>query len=115
MADPGARDAFTRVAAAHDAVLAGQHAFDVHYGRRVAGDLADAGLTDIGCEGRVSMWRGGEVGGALWRLTILQLREAMIASGLVTPADVERVLALSGDPAFASVSPIVMAAWGRRD
>ena len=54
--------------AAHDAVLSGaEHGFDVHYGRRVAGDLADAGLADVGCEGRVSMWRGAEVDGALWR------------------------------------------------
>ena len=34
--DAGAQSAFTHVAAAHDAVLAGQHGFDVHYGRRVA-------------------------------------------------------------------------------
>ena len=111
--DAGAQGAFARVAAAHDAVLSGEHGFDVHYGRRVAGDLADAGLADVGCEGRVSMWRGAEVGGALWRLTIVQVREAMLASGLATEADIEHVLALCDDPAFASVSPIVMAACGR--
>ena len=112
--DAGAQGAFKRVAAAHNAALSGQHGFDVHYGRRVAGDLADAGLTDVGCEGRVAMWRGGEVGGALWRLTINQVREEMLASGLVTPADIDHVLALCDDPSFASVSPIVMAAHGRR-
>ena len=56
--DSGAQGAFARVAAAHDAVLSGEHGFDLHYGRRVAGDLADAGLADVACEGRVSMWRG---------------------------------------------------------
>ena len=111
--DADARSLFTRVADAHDAVLAGQHGFDVHFGRRVAGDLAGAGLTDVACEGRVAMWRGGEVGGRLWHLTVVQLREAMIASGLVTPGDVDDAIALFGDPAFASVSPIVMAARGR--
>jgi hypothetical protein len=50
------------VVAAHNAVLAGQHTFDVHYGRRVAGDLADAELADVACEGRASMWRDGQVG-----------------------------------------------------
>jgi len=60
------------------------------------------------------MWRGAEVGGALWRLTVIQVREAMLASGLVTEADIEHVLALCDDPAFSSVSPIVMAAHGRR-
>ena len=112
--DAGDGSALMRVAAAHNAVLAGQHDFDAHYGRRVAGDLAAAGLAEVACEGRVSMWRGGEVGGALWRLTINQIREPMLAAGLVTSADVEHVLALCDDPAFASVSPIVMAARGRR-
>ena len=112
--DSGAQGAFARVAAAHDAVLSGEHGFDLHYGRRVAGDLADAGLADVACEGRVSMWRGAQAGGALWRLTIIQVREPMLASGLVSEADIEHVLALCDDPAFASVSPIVMAAWGRR-
>ena len=50
----------------------------------------------------------------LWRLTINQIREPMLASGLVTSAAIEHVLALCDDPAFASVSPIVMAACGRR-
>ena len=112
--EPGARDAFTRVAAAHNAALAGQHGFDPYYGRRVAGDLAGAGLADVTCEGRASMWRGGEVGGALWRLTVTQVREAMLASGLAAPDDVDTVLALCDDPAFSTVSPLVMAACGRR-
>ncbi len=47
-----------------------QHRFDPFYGRRVTGDLADAGLAEVGCEGRTSMWRGGEAGGRIWRLTL---------------------------------------------
>ena len=112
--DAGDRSVFTRVAAAHNAVLGRQRGFDVHYGRRVAGDLADAGLADVACEGRASMWCGGEVGGALWRLTIIQLREPMLASGRVTSSDIDRVIALCDDPKFASVSPLTMAARGRR-
>jgi SAM-dependent methyltransferase len=113
-AGAGARSVFARVAAAHDAALTGQHRFDLHYGRRVTGDLADAGLADVAGEGRVSMWRGGQAGGNVWRLTLNQLRDAMVASGLVTSADVDAVIALCHDPAFAFVSPIVMAARGRR-
>jgi SAM-dependent methyltransferase len=112
--DAGARSVFERVAAAHDAALARQHRFDLHYGRRVTGDLADAGLADVAGEGRVSMWRGGQAGGTVWRLTLTQLREPMLASGLVTSADVDAAIALCHDPSFAFVSPIVMAAWGRR-
>jgi protein-L-isoaspartate O-methyltransferase len=109
-----AAEALRRVAAAHDAVLAARHGFDPYYGRRVAGDLADAGLADVGCEGRAAMWRGGEAGGAIWRLTLVQLRDEIVADGLASADDVDRVVALSDDPAFSSVSPLVMAAWGRR-
>ena len=55
--------------AVRNAALAAQHSFDPDYGRRVVRDLADAGLTDVGCEGRASTWRGGEAGGTVWRLT----------------------------------------------
>jgi SAM-dependent methyltransferase len=117
-ADPrvgaAAQDGFGRVVKAHEAVLAEQHTFDPHYGRRVAGDLADAGLEDVASEGRVSMWRGGEAGGTVWRLTFTQLREPMLASGLVTPAEIDEAIALCDDPGFWFVSQITMAARGRR-
>jgi SAM-dependent methyltransferase len=112
--DAGAAAAFRRVAAAHDAVLAARHAFDPHFGRRLAGELADAGLADVGCEGRAAIWRGGEAGGAAWRLTLVQLRDEIVADGLASAADVDHVIALCDDPAFSSLSPLTMAAWGRR-
>ena len=113
-ADPAARTRFERVVAAHNAVLATAHAFDPAYGRRLAGDLADTGLHDVGCEGRAWTWRGGEAGATVWRLTLAQLREPMIASGLVTPPDVDAAIALCGDRGFGFLSQITMAAWGRR-
>ena len=111
--DADSRALFERIHEAHDAVLGSQHRFDVGYGRRVTGDLEDAGLTEVGCEGRATMWRGGEAGGQIWRLSITQLRDSMLASGLVTPADVDDAIALS-DGALSCMSPLVMAAWGRR-
>jgi hypothetical protein len=68
----------------------------------------------VDAEGRVAMWRGGEDGGRIWRLTIDQLRDEMIASGVVTADDVDAALALCDDPEAAVVSQITMAAWGRR-
>jgi SAM-dependent methyltransferase len=103
-------DAFARVAAAHDALLAARHDFDPYYGRRVVGDLAAAGLAELGSQGRAATWRGGEPGGDIWRLTLLQLRDEMD----VAASDVDRVLELCDDPTFRSVSPVVMAAWGQR-
>jgi len=109
----GAARAFARVSAAHDVILAEHHGFDPYYGRRVAGDLA-AELTGVACEARATMWRGGEPGGAIWRLTLVQLRDAIVERGLASAADVDAVVERSGDPGFSAVSPLVMAAWGRR-
>ena len=105
---------FERVVGAHNVVLAARHSFDLAYGRRLAGDLADAGLLDLGCEGRASMWHGGQAGGRIWKLTLAQLREPIIATGLVTEADVDSVIALCDSPDLSFVSQLTMAAWGHR-
>ena len=112
--DADAARTFTRVAQAHNAVLAERNGFDHSYGRRLVGDLTHAGLAEIGCDGRSSMWQGAGPGGAIWRLTLEQLREPLITSGRVTATEVDEVIALSGDPRFRVQSPITMAAWGRR-
>jgi SAM-dependent methyltransferase len=112
--DAGAAAALRRVAAAHDAVLAARHAFDPYFGRRLPGELADAGLAGVRCEGRAAMWRGGEAGGAIWRLTLVQLRDEIVADGLASAADVDHVIALGDDPSFSALSPLTIAAWGRR-
>jgi SAM-dependent methyltransferase len=105
---------FAHIAAAHLAVLSSQHFFDVAYGRRVVGDLAGAGLTRVAGESRGSMWRAGEPGCTLWQLTLEQLREPMIETGLVDAAEVDGALAQCSDPDFSVVSPLLMAARGRR-
>jgi SAM-dependent methyltransferase len=116
--DPTMGDAacarFARLVRAHNAVLAERHGFDCTYGRRVAGDLEASGLTDGGAEGRASMWRGGEAGGLIWRLTIAQLRETMIADHLMGSADLDAAMALCAQARFSSLSPVMVAAWGRR-
>jgi hypothetical protein len=99
---------------AHNVALHARSGFDAFYGRRVVGDVADAGFTEVGCEGRASMWRGGEAGGRIWHSTIAQLRESILEAGLASPAEVDEALVLFGEPRFSSVSPIVMGAWGRR-
>lgn len=112
--DPESRACFERVVAAHTTVLAERNAFDHAYGRRLTRDVADAGLADVGSEGRVSMWHGGQAGGRVYQLTFAQLRAPMLASGLVTEADVDGAIALCDDPRLSVMSQVVMAAWGRR-
>jgi SAM-dependent methyltransferase len=105
---------FVRIVAAHHAVIADRHGFEPGYGRRVAGDLAAAGLMDAGCLGRASMWRGGEPGGEIWRLSLMQLREEIIASGLMEAADADAAIELCADPRLSTLSPVMVTAWGRR-
>jgi SAM-dependent methyltransferase len=112
--DAAPRELFERAANAHNTVLAQRHSFDPFYGRRVAGDLEDAGLTDMGAHGRASMWRGGGPGGRIWRLSIEQLRDQIVALDLLSPTEFEAALALCDDPRLMVMSPVMMAAWGRR-
>jgi ubiquinone/menaquinone biosynthesis C-methylase UbiE len=101
---------FTRIVEAHHAVIAERHGFDPFHGRRLAGDLEDAGLTDVGFRGRASMWRGGEI----WRLSLEQLREGIVDLGLMDAGEADAAIELCTDPRFSSLSPVMMAAWGRR-
>ena len=105
---------FARVVEGHNEVLARRSGFDAYYGRRVVADLEQAGLVDVGGEGRASMWRGGEAGGRIWALSLAQLRESLLEEGLASPSDLDATLELVGEPRFSAVSPVVMAAWGRR-
>lgn len=116
--DPGldvrTQTLLSRVMDAHLAILNTQHDVDPFYGRRVAADLSNAGLVDVQTEGRASMWRGGEPGGTLCMLTLAQMREAIVAAGEVTPSDVEEFIELCDGPRLSLLSPVTMAAWGRR-
>jgi SAM-dependent methyltransferase len=105
---------FARVVDAHNVVLAARNAFDPTYGRRLVGDVEEAGLVDVGSEGRAAMWRGCEAGGRVWKLTLTQLREALVDSGRVIASDVDRAIALCDDPEFRFMSQLTVAAWGRR-
>jgi hypothetical protein len=60
------------------------------------------------------MWRGGGPGGRIWRLSLEQLRDPILTSGLMSATELEAALALSDDPHLAAMSPVMMAAWGRR-
>ena len=114
VADPRMPAPFERVVKAHNAALAERSGFDHAYGRRVVRDVEEAGLVDGGFDGRAWIWRGGQAGGRIWALTLVQLREPMIATGLVDNDDIDAVLALCDDPLRSVLSPVMMSVWGRR-
>lgn len=112
--DPELRERFARMVHAHNEVLAARHVFDPFYGRSVPADIEAAGLVDTGSEGRTAMWRGRGPGGRIWQLTIAQLRDEIIEAGLMSADDVDAAIALCDDPRLTTISPMIMAAWGRR-
>jgi SAM-dependent methyltransferase len=83
-------------------------------GRSLAGRLRVHGLNNVDTEGRVLLWRGGSSGAALSRLNFEQLREPILASGLVTRAEFDADMAALDDVTFEARSPILWTAWGQR-
>jgi hypothetical protein len=108
------RTLFARVVDVHNAVLVERHAFDPFYGRQVADDMEKASLIDVGCSGRVSVWKAGQPGGLVWQLTLAQLRQGMIETGRMTPEEIDAAITLCNEPRLSLLSPATMAAWGRR-
>ena len=111
--DPASAALVARVVDAHTAVLAQRSGFDPAFGRRLRGLLEEAALLDVDTEGRASIWRGGEPGGELWRLTFNQLREPMVSAALVETTEVDRAIDLCRH-GLSFLSPLAMTAWGRQ-
>jgi SAM-dependent methyltransferase len=87
---------------------------DPEYGRRLPGQLLACGLVEVDAEGRSHLLRGGspEVRGI--RLGAAQLADRIVRQGLLTREEIDQVLALYDDAGFAVMSPMNVAAWGRR-
>ena len=110
--DADAAAVFARVLHAHTVVLTEHNGFDPTFGRRLLGLLEAARLADVNAAGRVSMWRGGEPGGELWRLTFQQLRQAMLDTGLVDHGDVDTAMSLCRH-GLSFMSPVTITGWGQ--
>jgi SAM-dependent methyltransferase len=104
---------FSRVHDAHLVVLTQNTGFDPQHGRRLWSLLEQAGLVDVGGEGQTTLWRGGEYGGELFRLTFAQLREPMLATGRVSATEIDKAGDLCRD-GLSFLSPVAVAAWGQR-
>ena len=87
--------------------------FDRTRGRGLAGSLGAPGLAEVDAEGWVFSRRGGSAGAGVWRYTAAQLRGPLVAAGALTAGEIDGVVDLFDDPAFAALSPAVIVAWGR--
>jgi ubiquinone/menaquinone biosynthesis C-methylase UbiE len=83
-------------------------------GRSLASRLRVQGLKNVETEGRILLWRGRSTGAALSRLNFEQLREPILATGLVTRAEFEADMVALADDSFETRSPILWTAWGQK-
>lgn len=87
---------------------------DQRFGRSLPRRLRSCGLTDVVAEGRVLLWSGGNDGAALMRLNAEQLRDRILATGLVTADQYAEDLRRLDDEGFEARAPTLWTAWGRR-
>jgi len=106
-------DFFQRV---QDAVLGfmQQSGFDPYFGRRLIAEMASVGLEAIAADGRVRVVRGGTPETAFFRLSLTSLEPALIEAGAIAQGEAEAALARLDDPAEVMLSPVMVAASGRR-
>ncbi len=99
-----------------DAVLEFMSAagFDPHFGRTLPALLTGAGFEDVHAAGRVRIVQGGSHEVAFYRLTLVALRVPLVDSGRLTDADFDAALAGLDEPGRTFVSPVLVAARGRR-
>jgi SAM-dependent methyltransferase len=111
--DNGSTERVSKTMAAMRHVIASTGAHQ-RLGRTLAQRLRARGLTNVGTEGRILLWQGRGAGAMLSRLNFEQLREPILASRLVTPAEFEEDLAALDDERLEARSPILWTAWGQR-
>ena len=87
---------------------------DSGFGRMLPGRLRERGLQELHAEGRMLMMQGGTAGAHLMKANYTQLREAILESGKVTPAEFQQDLLRLDQPDFITPLPIMWSVSGRR-
>jgi SAM-dependent methyltransferase len=87
--------------------------FDPYYGRRLMRELEARGLTNVDAEGRMLVMGPEHPGRAFYRLSLVSLREAVVARGAVTDADVDEALGELDREDRTLLSPAMVAGWGQ--
>jgi hypothetical protein len=90
--------------------VAHSSATNLYFGGRVRGLLEEAGLTDVGNEGRTMIARRGELDARLWRISF----QALMERGLLSQAEYVELESAYSDPSFSYVTLTAFAAWGKR-
>jgi SAM-dependent methyltransferase len=87
---------------------------DLYLGARLPGMLAAAGLEEVGAEGRAVEFRGGSAESRFGKVSMEQLRPAILAQGMLTEDEFVRAVALYDEPSFLMRWFLTVSAWGRK-
>jgi SAM-dependent methyltransferase len=90
------------------------HGADLRYARTLPYRLEQAGLSEVGAEGRLVFARGGSAAAGVLTANLGQVGEAMQAAGLATAEEIKRAAALAEDPACLFPMLMMISAWGRK-
>lgn len=87
---------------------------DAAYGGRLPALLLARGLVDVDAATRRHLMRVGSQADSIARLSILALKDDMIAGGFVSPEDADALLEMLESPDTIGLSPTTVSAWGRK-
>ncbi len=94
--------------------FSGARGIQPELGRHLPALLIEAGLEEVGGEGRTNlMWSGSEEA-EVARLSLEHVTKIAVDAGLITADDRARYVAVVTDPGTASFSPLRFGAWGRK-
>lgn len=92
----------------------GARGVNVRFGREIAGVLKQMGLADVEAEGHATLFKGGSAGGRLFEANFRQMRDTILESGDVTPAEFDDDIARLNDPAVTWPSSVLWTVTARK-
>lgn len=86
---------------------------EMRYGRRLAQQLRNRGLVNVGAEASMSIWQGRSQGIEMLKLSLKELAHSILGSGLMTDAEFEADMKRLDELDFLMPSPMMWTAWGQ--
>ncbi len=101
-----------RAAAALRRVMV-EHGVELRFGRLLHGHLRMRGLLTVRAQGEMFAFEGGSAGSTLIRASYDQLKDAILATGLLSEQELKEEIECLENEDFLVPSPILWAAWGQ--
>lgn len=86
---------------------------DLRYGRRLPQRLVANGLINVEAEASLSLWKGKSPGTNLFKISLEELVDPILRSGLMSQAEFMAELRRFDEQDFQMLSPTMWTAWGQ--